>query len=275
MRSVPRRARAYLPVLVSVALLGGCRAEPPALSVETRDAPRSPAATGTPVDAPRAVSFDPPRGATGVDPGRTTIAVTFDRQMDPEGWAWVIESETTAPEIGDSSWDPARRTRTVAVRLQPGRRYVVWVNSEQYPYFKDTRGVPATPVRWEFTTGGSSHPVISPRAGTASGPPRVTRLSPENGAADVDPSLAELRVEFDRPMAEGWSWVREEGGDFPALVGRAGQSADRREAFLPVALEPGRSYVVWLNSDAHRDFQDPAGTPLPPLRWTFSTRPTG
>ena len=54
---------------------------------------------------PHVVAFDPPRGATNVDPARTTLAVTFDRTMDREGWAWVIEDKASAPDIGESTWD--------------------------------------------------------------------------------------------------------------------------------------------------------------------------
>jgi len=269
-----RGARALFPILVALALLSGCRADPPPLSVETGGVERAPSAALPVPDAPRAVAFDPPLGATGVDPGRTTISVTFDRAMDPEGWAWVIEDESTAPGIGESRWDPGLSTRTVEVRLEPGRRYVVWVNSEQYPYFRDTRGVPAIPVRWEFSTASSGRELISSHATATGGPPRVVRLDPSNGATEVDPAVTELRVVFDRPMAEGWSWVREDGATFPVMAGKAGQRNERTEAYLPVALEPGREYVVWLNSESHLDFRDPQGNPLPPLRWSFRTRAT-
>ena len=111
---------------------------------------------GTQSGAPRVVAFDPPLGATEVDPLRTTLAVTFDRVMDREGWAWVIEEKSTAPDIGESSWDAAVRTNSVPVRLEPGKSYVVWINSPQYSYFKDPLGRAATPVRWSFATRGTA-----------------------------------------------------------------------------------------------------------------------
>ena len=129
----------------------------PALSVTTT--PKDPSAQsqpGTESEPPHVVAFDPPLGATNVDPARTTLAVTFDRAMDREGWAWVIESKSTAPDIGESSWDVEVRTNTAPVRLEPGRTYVVWINSPQYSYFKDPQGRASTPVRWSFTTRGSA-----------------------------------------------------------------------------------------------------------------------
>jgi len=266
-----RRPVILLALLAVLAGASGC-ADSPDVQVENAPASSAPAAAPA-ADAPQAVAFDPPLGAVGVDPGRTALSVTFDREMDPEGWAWVVEDPATTPELGDSSWDESGRTQTIGVRLEPGRSYVLWVNSPRFAYFRDRRGVPAPPVRWAFSTAGEAGEsgVPGPMAAHApSGPPRVARLEPENGATEVDPSLAELRVTFDREMAEGWSWVTE-GGSFPEMAGNAFQSPDRRQAVLPVRLEPGRVYVVWLNSEQHRDFRDPQGRALAPLRWTFTT----
>lgn len=138
-------------VLIAV----GCdrAASTPKLSVET-----APSAAVTTEGPPHVVAFDPPLGATNVDPARTVLSVTFDRPMDREGWAWVIEDKSTAPDIGDSTWDAEVRTNSTPVRLEPGRTYVVWINSPQYAYFKDLAGRPSTPVRWSFTTRGAAPP---------------------------------------------------------------------------------------------------------------------
>ncbi len=259
----------------SVFLLISCgrRETTPPISVQTAPPPNA---------APRAVAFDPPLGSTDVDPARTTLAVSFDRTMDREGWAWVIENPATAPEIGTSTWDDAVRVNTVQVRLQPGRSYVVWVNSPQFAYFRDPRGAISPPVRWTFSTaagpgaaGGTPAPIapVAAHAATAiAGPPRVLALVPPNGSTDVDPRATELRATFDRSMADGWSWVRESPESFPPTTGEASLTADGREAVLPVRLEPGHSYVVWLNSEEHRDFRDRSGVELSPVRWTFTTR---
>jgi hypothetical protein len=235
-----------------------------------------------PADAPRAIAFDPPNGATGVDPARTSLAVTFDRAMEPEGWAWVVEDPATAPEIGDSSWDPSFRVNTVAVKLQPGRSYVVWVNSAQHAYFRDRSGKSVAPTRWTFSTSGApaSAPAppapaavpFAPIAGHASSPPVVVKLDPPNGATDVDPQRTLLRATFDRAMEGSWAWVTEGRDNFPEMAGQGYFESDGRTAALPVKLAPGRSYVVWLNSEEHQLFRDLSGTPARPLRWTFTTR---
>ena len=139
-------------------VLAGCGGESstPKLSVTTK--PQSAPAAGEHTGPPHVVAFDPPLGATNVDPARTTLSVTFDRVMDREGWAWVIEDKATAPDIGESTWDSEVRTNSAPVRLEPGKTYVVWINSPQYSYFKDTLGEIATPVRWTFTTRAAAAP---------------------------------------------------------------------------------------------------------------------
>jgi RNA polymerase sigma-70 factor (ECF subfamily) len=230
--------------------------------------------------APPAAALDPPDGASGVDPSRTTLSATFDREMDRDGWAWVVESPATAPELGTSSWDASGRINTVAAKLAPGRSYVVWINSPQFAYFRDRAGSLATPRRWTFSTAGVAAAApgdaqMAPIAAHATGPPRVIAFEPPNGASAVDPGVAELRVSFDRPMSEGWSWVIESEATFPRTTGEGSMAADRRSAVLPVRLEPGRTYVVWLNSEKFRDFRDAAGIELAPVRWTFTTRASG
>jgi len=107
-------------------------------------------------NAPQVVALDPADGATGVDPSRTTLSVTFDRPMDPQGWAWVVEDAATAPDIGEAHFDLGGRTNTVDVQLEPNRDYVVWINSQTYTYFKGVDGTPAVPYRWTFSTGGAA-----------------------------------------------------------------------------------------------------------------------
>lgn len=256
---------AALALLLLALAAGGCRerAPAPALAVETVPA----------AGAPRAVEFDPPLGATDVDARRTSLAVRFDRPMDPQGWAWVIENPSTAPEVGESTWDASVTTNTVAVTLEPGRDYVLWVNSPQYPYFRDPQGVSAEPVRWTFSTRGATPAGgLTPVSAHRRTAPRVIELAPADGAVDVDPSLAVLRATFDRPMEASWSWVTEGGDSFPATTGAAYFEADGRTAALPVKLEPGRTYVIWLNSSQYRLFRDTEGEVAEPRRWSFTTR---
>ncbi len=263
-------------------LVSGCDGSTPRLSVSTQT-PAAPSALATQppatpgADAPKVIALDPPNGAADVDPMRATISVTFDRAMDREGWSWVIEGPESAPELGEAAFDTLARVNTVQAHLQPGRTYVVWINSPQYSYFRSTEGVPVQPLRWTFTTRNTS--TSSAPGGEVSAPlaahsssPRIIALEPPNGATGVDPATNLLRATFDRPMEASWSWVTE-GNNFPTATGKAYFESDARTAAMPVRLEPGKTYVLWLNSEQYQLFRDRAGNPAPPLRWVFSTRP--
>ena len=100
--------------------------------------------------------------------------------------------------------------------------------------------------------------------------PKVVSTFPAQGAK-VPPSLAELKVSFDHRMAESWSFVT--GGEkaFPEIWANPSLSDDHITVTLPVRLYPGRTYVVWLNSDRYKNFKSEEGVPAEPYRLTFST----
>jgi hypothetical protein len=104
-------------------------------------------------------------------------------------------------------------------------------------------------------------------------PPKVTQMVPPSGATDVDPNLTELRVTFDQDMAGGFSWTGG-GPTYPKTTGRP-RWVDARTCVLPVALEPGHSYQLGINSPSHRNFKSASGVPVVPVRWRFSTRASG
>jgi RNA polymerase sigma-70 factor (ECF subfamily) len=183
--AAPRRDRSFVLLVVLTVVMLACGEAPPAIDTTTAAAapaalpatdgqalptPAAPAAAAPPavpgpVDGPQVVALDPPPGATDVDPARTTLTVTFDRAMDPEGWAWVTVSAETAPEIGESRWDDAVRVHTAEVRLAPGRTYEVWLNSPQYSYFRDREGRALAPLQWTFTTAAADATAPTPARG--------------------------------------------------------------------------------------------------------------
>src|SRR5215469_238664 len=107
----------------------------------------------------------------------------------------------------------------------------------------------------------------------ATAPPVVIRTVPEAGQAEVDPALKEVRVTFSKPMRDGsWSWAQTSPSAFPKLAGQPSYQADQRTAVLPVALEPGHTYAIWVNSPSHENFQDSDGRKAVPYFLVFSTR---
>jgi RNA polymerase sigma-70 factor (ECF subfamily) len=103
-------------------------------------------------------------------------------------------------------------------------------------------------------------------------PPVVVKTSPVAGAQDVDPQLAEITVTFSKPMTDGsWSWATWSDDSFPETQGRPRYLADQRTCVLPVKLQPGRFYALWLNSEKFRNFKDAQQTPAVPYLLTFHT----
>src|SRR5262245_63352013 len=80
-------------------------------------------------------------------------------------------------------------------------------------------------------------------------PPVVVKTVPEAGAGEVDPKLAEVKVTFSKDMKDGsWSWAMISKESFPQMDGTPKYLADKRTCVLPVKLEPGKTYAIWVNS---------------------------
>ena len=83
-------------------------------------------------------------------------------------------------------------------------------------------------------------------------PPVVVKTVPEAGASDVDPTLTEIKVTFSKDMKDrGWSWVTYSKESFPKLDGEPKYLADKRTSVLPVKLEPGKTYAIWVLIDRY------------------------
>ncbi len=104
-------------------------------------------------------------------------------------------------------------------------------------------------------------------------PPVVVKTVPQAGTADVDPKLTEVKVTFSKDMQDGsWSWVTYSKESFPKLGGKPKYLANKRTCVLPVKLEPGKTYAIWLNSEKHGNFKDTAGRSAVPYLLVFKTK---
>lgn len=104
-------------------------------------------------------------------------------------------------------------------------------------------------------------------------PAVVTKSVPEAGSDHVDPSIAEIQVTFSKPMRDGsWSWSTWGENTFPKTTGKPHYAADHRTCVLPVRLEPGRTYAIWLNSEKFGNFRDTRGLKAVPYLLVFETR---
>ena len=128
--------------------------------------PEQPIAGAEPVAAPNAaheassagmppvvVQTVPAAGAENVDPGLKEIRVTFSKPMQDRSWSWSTWGEDTFPETtGSPHYLADGRTCVLPVKLQPGKFYASWLNSENFKNFKDTSGEPAVPYLLTFQT---------------------------------------------------------------------------------------------------------------------------
>ena len=104
--------------------------------------------------------------------------------------------------------------------------------------------------------------------------PKIVSMSPENGAADVSADLKVIKVVFDRPMGGGFSMVQLEGVErYPKVLAGYGYDGEKKVFSLPVEVQPGREYVLGLNSEDYINFKSEDGIPLFPVRYTFKTKP--
>lgn len=150
--------------------------------------------------------------------------------------------------------------------------------------FRDLLPLPAAPVSPETTDSNAdgppdteadspnSPPPVSPAEYAGQVPPVVIATVPEAGAAGVDPALAEIRVTFSEPMRAGqWSWTAGGAASLPETTGQPSYRGDRRTWVLPVRLQAGRCYALWLNRENSMSFADQDGQPAIPYLLVFQT----
>ena len=102
---------------------------------------------------PVVVETFPVSGARDVEPGETEIRVRFSKPMAEGSWSWSDAWENSAPEfIGSPYYEADQKTCVVKVKLEPGRTYAFWLNSEKILNFKDTENRPAVPYLLIFQT---------------------------------------------------------------------------------------------------------------------------
>lgn len=103
--------------------------------------------------------------------------------------------------------------------------------------------------------------------------PQVVSTVPKTKALDVDPALTEISVTFDKNMMtkDQWSWVMESKDTFPTVTGSA-SFKDNRTCVLPVKLEPGKTYRIWISSQKNTGFRDVNNTPAAPFLLVFQTK---
>jgi hypothetical protein len=84
-------------------------------------------------------------------------------------------------------------------------------------------------------------------------PPVVVATVPESGAANVDPALTEIRITFSKPTRDyKLDWSKWRDAKFPDNIGPIGFVNDKRTCIIPVRLQAGEVYAIWITSQADR-----------------------
>ena len=105
---------------------------------------------------PVVVKTVPVAGAADVDPGLTELRVTFSKPMADGSWSWSTWGEENFPELnGKPRYLADGRTCVLPVKLQPGKFYATWLNSDKFHNFKDRTGHAAVPYLFTFETAKS------------------------------------------------------------------------------------------------------------------------
>jgi serine/threonine protein kinase len=102
---------------------------------------------------PVVVETFPVSGARDVAPGAAEIRVRFSKPMADGSWSWSTAWKDSTPDfIGQPHYEPDGRTCAAKVKLEAGRTYAFWLNSEKFENFKDRDGRPAVPYLLIFQT---------------------------------------------------------------------------------------------------------------------------
>ena len=103
---------------------------------------------------PVVVQTMPQSGDTNVDPSIAEIRVTFSKRMTDGNWSWTQISDETFPQMtGKPRYLADRKTCVLPVKLEAGRTYVTWLNSQRFTNFKDEQRRSAVPYLLVFETG--------------------------------------------------------------------------------------------------------------------------
>ena len=100
---------------------------------------------------PVVVKTVPESGTENVAPGVTEIKVTFSKAMTDGSWSWSTAWRDSTPESTDKPrYEADGKTCVMKVKLEPGKTYAYWLNSQNFHNFQDQQGHSAVPYLLVF-----------------------------------------------------------------------------------------------------------------------------
>jgi len=104
---------------------------------------------------PKVIEVIPAPGTKDLAPGPYEIRVTFDLDMDRTSWSWMRGETGVFPELNGKPRWPDARTCVLPVRLEPGTRYWLGLNTGGGRMgFRSKAGVAVEPFAIELSTAG-------------------------------------------------------------------------------------------------------------------------
>jgi hypothetical protein len=95
----------------------------------------------------------PVGGTREVAPGVIEIRATFSKEMADGSWSWSAAWTDSAPALlGAPRFENDHRTCVIQAKVEPGRTYAYWLNSDRFQNFKDKAGRAAVPYLLIFET---------------------------------------------------------------------------------------------------------------------------
>jgi hypothetical protein len=154
------------------------------------------------------IRTSPVAGTIDVDPATTRITVTFSKPMQDGSWSWTTWGEGTFPEMdGKPYYEADGRTCVLPVKLQPGRFYATWLNSQKFGNFRDAQGRSAVPYLLTFQTAGEAQSDSRTQTSTTGGPAEsgLASLLNEDQRKVLEWTDRQFRRFFDHRSSGGYS----------------------------------------------------------------------
>jgi len=100
---------------------------------------------------PVVVKTSPQAGAKDVEPGEIEVKVTFSKEMMDGSWSWSSAWKDSEPQyVGKPRYLNDHKTCVVKVKVESGKTYGWWINSQKFVNFKDKQGRSAVPYLFVF-----------------------------------------------------------------------------------------------------------------------------